>query len=377
MLQLYATDKEIYDLIMASSRRLSTNALVELLQDRRIFVGVNERSRLADILATLPHDFHDVAGLVQKGEISRRSERTTAIQIPGHLSLADLRDALKSYGEDVGTLEAVHTQTATAHRLRVHIEYDEIEYSRTSLIQKQRRSSDFDFHIDQDRVTVRFPAGERAREIVNRITDQLSSTKKETFTPEEISVAHLTTASKRSDFFLKLMHGVAGFDFATVTDVRVGRFSEHIEHQDDEDATTAIGGRPDELISFIQSVTMRGENLVVTPEFQRLMEGGFFITALTWDADRRSEPRDLMRFDVSFEDGVAGTGLRYALRYKTRRSSGVLTTTFQPVPDIDRPRLFSAIESAARNVLAAMKTRPSAKPSAEAQYNEPADEVHP
>lgn len=329
------------------------------------------------MLATLPHDFHDVAGLVEKGEISRRSERTTAIQIPGNLSLADLRDALKSYGEDVGILEEVHTQTATTHRLRVNIEYDEIEYSRTSLIQRQRRSSDFDFHIGQNIVTVRFPAGERAREIVNRITEKLSSTKKETFTPEEISVAHLTTASERSNFFLKLMHGIKGFNFSTVSDVRVGRFSEseRPEHLADEEANPAIGGRPDELISYIQSVTMRGENVVLTPEFQRLMEGGFFITALTWDADRDGEPNDLVRFDVSFEDGVAGTGLRYALRHRTRRSNGVLTSTFQPVPDIDRPGLFSAIEAAARNVLAVLVKAPSAQPSADAQLDEPADEV--
>ena len=226
---------------------------------------------------------------------------------------------------------------------------------------------------------MRFPAGERAREIVNRITEKLSSTKKETFTPEEISVAHLTTASERSNFFLKLMHGITGFNFSTVSDVRVGRFSEaeRPEHLDDEDVNPAIGGRPDELISYIQSVTMRGENVVLTPEFQRLMEGGFFITALTWDADRDGEPNDLMRFDVSFEDGVAGTGLRYALRHRTRRSSGVLTSTFQPVPDIDRPSLFSAIEGAARNVLAVVAQAPSAQPSVEAQLNEPADEVAP
>ncbi|MFG1362375.1 hypothetical protein [Xanthobacter versatilis] len=376
MAQLFATDKEIYDLIMASSRRLSANALVELLQDRRIFIGADGRSKLADMLATLPHDYHDVVGLVAKGEMARRAERTTSVRIPGSISLADLRAALASYVTDVAGREEVHTQSATAHRLMVHIEYDEVEYSRTSLIQKQRKSSDFDFHIDENLVTVRFPASEKAREIISQVTSKLSELKRQNYIPEGITVSHITTPAGRSDFFLKLMRSIEGFRFLTVTDVRVGRFSEGggVDALDGEEATDqSIGGRSEQLISYIQSVSMRGENLVMTQEFQRLMAGGFFVTALTWDADRIGEPRDLMRFDVSFEEGVAGTGLRYALRHKTRRDNGNLVATFHPVPDIHRPGLFGAIESAARRVLLEMEAQRAPRSESDRAERDPAD----
>ncbi|MFG1205545.1 hypothetical protein [Xanthobacter flavus] len=366
MAQLFANDKEIYDLIMASSRRMSSGVLVELLQDRRIFVGMDGRSKLADMLATLPHDHHDVAGLVSKGEVARRAERTTSVRIPGALTLQDLRSALSQYIKDVAGGEELSVQSAVEDRLLVSVEYDEVEYSRTSLIQKQRRSSDFEFVIEDEFVTVRFPSNEKAREIVDSVTSKLSTIKNHTYSHEQITVSHIGDPAGRSRFFLSLMNRVEGFRLLHVTDVRVGRFSEVDDvsgADDDAEVEAVIGGRSEQLISYIRSVSIRGANLVLTPEFKRLMDGGFFITALTWEAERAAEPRDLVRFDVSFEDGVAGTGLRYALRHKGRRENGNLSSTFHPVPEMQRSGLYRAIEIAARFVLQEIDTERSRSPS--------------
>lgn len=350
--QLFATDREIYDLIMSSPKRMSEGVILELISDRRIFASFSEsRKDLAGFIASLQHDYYDVAGLIQKGEHGRRGERTTSIEIDTELTGAEVKDAVASYQKEVGTVENIVMAPNAGARMRVNVEYEEIDYSRTRLIQRQRRQADIEFTVADGKTLIRFPATEKAREVVESLKDAVESSRKSTFAKEEISLGSLNSPALRNDFFMSLIRSFNGYRLRYVSDAKVARWEDKDTDSEAQAGEEEKNESTRDIVSVVNSVTMRGVNIVLTPEYRRLLEQGFFLTAITWRAEQESSPRDLVQFEVIFDDGVAGTGFRYSVRHAPLRSSGRHATTFQAVQDTRRPALFQLIEDGARSVL--------------------------
>ena len=92
---LSANDNDIYDLLISGKQRLTASVLRELARDRGIFYSPEDsREELADKLSLLPHDFHDIASIVQKREPPHRREKTTFIRLNSQLSVDEMKDAV-------------------------------------------------------------------------------------------------------------------------------------------------------------------------------------------------------------------------------------------------------------------------------------------
>jgi len=139
---LFATDKELYDLLASSRQRMTERALLNLARDRRIFISHKaEREAIVDYLSCLPHDLQDVEGLIDEAEVGRRGEKTTFVEVAGDVSTEDIKAAIDQYVDEVGASEEITVPPFNMKSLGATIEYNEFDYSRTRLLQRIERKA--------------------------------------------------------------------------------------------------------------------------------------------------------------------------------------------------------------------------------------------
>lgn len=349
-LHLFATDKDLFDLLIAPRQKITERIMLELARDRRIFCSPRAtRHELADYISSLPHDFNDVAGLIEKGEASTRNERTTFVTVEAAgLTEVDIRAALNAYKISVGTSERVTAPPAGAGVVFANIEYTEFDYSRTHLLQRQNKSAAIEFRLEDGRVRIRLPSTERAQEIVAAIVTEIERNKRSTFARSGISVSHLKP-ELRSRFFLDLMRRMDGYRADTVTRLKVASLNS--SETEDADAEELIEGASAEMLHLVKNVALSGQNLLASPQYRQLTESGFFITSMTWRASQKAEPFDKIQFDISFEDGEAGTGFRYLVRIAQKSTRDTYPQNFRLPSDGRKKELFQTIEQTAHKTL--------------------------
>ncbi|WP_334545043.1 hypothetical protein [Rhizobium leguminosarum] len=355
-LRLFATDKDLFDLLVAPRQRITERIMLELARDRRIFCSAQmTRHELADYISSLPHDFQDVAGLIEKGEAGTRNERTTFVTVESNdVVEADIRAALTSYKASVGASERVTMPPSGAGVVFANVEYSDFDYSRTHLLQRQNRNAAVEFRVEDGRVRIRLPSTERAQEIVAAVVTELERNKRATFTRNEISVSHLIP-ELRSRFFLFLMGRMSEYKADTVTRLKVASSNSTDEIADSEGGDDGVDAASAEMLHLVENVALSGENLLASPQYRQLAESGFFITSMTWRASQQVAPYDKVQFDISFEDGKEGIGFRYLARVAPRSSRDTYPQSFRLPTEARKKELFETIEAAAHAALAAMQ----------------------
>jgi len=353
--QYCATDKEIHDLLMSGKQKLTESVFHELARDRGIFYSPKtNRDGLIDRLALLPHDFHDIAGVIERRDHAKRGEKTTSVTLNIDLSIDEIKEIIQAYQVEVQKSEKIRSHQKGTDEVVMNVEYDEFDYSRTRLIQRQRKDAKIEFQSKDGITTIRMPATEKAKAVVANLRDKLESQKKISIPAQEIELIGLGTSEERTSFFTLLIANIPGYSLQTVTNLKVASGfsaqddqSTDIDEDDDETAKH-------EMLAVVHSVAIHGENLVASKQYQQLQKGGFFITAITWRSKQQQSPHDLIQFDASFDDGVAGTGFKYGVRYASLMQNGEYSKNFKAVEEFSKPALFELIEKTARGILATL-----------------------
>jgi len=346
--KFFASDKEIHDVLASSKRRMTHGQLLELARDRGIFISEEaSREDLVDYLATLPHDFFDVEGLLEQAGPSKRAERTTFIEFSGDVTSEDIADALLEYQEDFESHEDTTIHPPRPHAVTANVKYSEFDYSRTALLQRHEKDADLEFRIEEKRVTVRMPATDKGHEIVAAIIERIERKKKTVFQRDEISVADLSVEN-RTIFFMNLMRGIGNHRVEMVVNIKVsaGGAAQDLDEGDEEGEDAR-----EELLGVVRSVALSGENLLASPHYQQLRDGGFFVTSMTWRAIQEAVPNDKISFEVSFDNQEEGTGFKYLVRYAQQKSDGDYSVNYKAVPPARKKELCGLIENAARKAL--------------------------
>lgn len=350
--QYYATDKEIYDLLMSGKQKLTESVLLELARDRGIFYSSRDtRSELVEAIAALPHDYLDVVGVIERRDHAKRGEKTTSVTLGVELSIDEIKSVALGYKEETPVSEKVTAQQRGSSGYSMNVEYDEYDYSRTRLIQRQRKEASIEF-VTKDGVTViRMPATEKARLVVDRLVEKVEEIRKSAVPAQEISLVGVDDPEDRTYFFTSLISGIPGYDLDTVINIKVasGTSDDDQDGEIDEEENEEV---KQEMLAVVHSVSMQGSNLVASTQYQQLKQGGFYITSITWRAKEAVSPYDMIQFDASFENGTEGTGFKYGVRRSSRLRSGEYAKQFRAVDDGDRAQLFELLESAARSILA-------------------------
>lgn len=354
---LSANDNDIYDLLLSGKQRLTESVLHELARDRGIFKSVHDsRESLADYLSLLPHDYHDVMGIVQKREPSHRRERTTSVRLNSELTLEELRIAADEYAKMAGITEKVTHRPKGTKGFALNVEYDEFNHSRTRLLQKERHQAGIEFIVENGQTVIRLPATSKANSIITALKENIEQKRKGTITEDIIQLNGLTTPASRSKFFTRLISTLEGFKLKNVMNLKVSSLgSESGENEnndfDIDDEESSDGVRTEMFAAVVHSMALSGQNLVQSQEYKDITKRGFFITSITWRSEQSSDPLDVIQFEAGFEDKKNGTGFRYSIQGAFRSYKGIHRKTIAPVSDFEKERFFSLLESTARKVL--------------------------
>jgi hypothetical protein len=350
---LSANDNDIYDLLISGKQRLTASVLRELARDRGIFYSPEDsREELADRISLLPHDFHDVAGIVQKREPPHRREKTTFIRFGSQLSIEEMRDAAAAYAEKSGCSESITHRPRGVTGYSVNVAYEEFNHTRTRLLQRERHEAGIDFLVENGQTVVRLPATDKAKRVVAAIKETVEQKRKEKIDEETIELTGLTTPALRSRFFTRLISTLSGYKLKNVMNLKVSSLqsksnddSFDLEEDSEDDAAKEM------FAAVVHSMALSGQNLVQSQEYKDLTARGFFITAITWRSEYERDPNDIVQFDAGFEDRRTGTGFKYQVQGAFRAHRGTHRKSIVHVTDIEKAKLFSLLEGTARKVL--------------------------
>lgn len=353
--QFFATDKDIFDLLASAKQKLTESVLREIARDRGVFFSPNDtRDDLANALSLLPFTLYELLDLMDRRESPRRNEKTTTVTLDAQIDAEDIKAAIKGYQDEVGSTEKVDSHLKGADEVILNVEYDEIDYSRTRLIQRQRHDATIKFVQQDGKTVVRLPASEKSQRIVENLTHRIESHRKATVPREIIELDPDFDADERSTFFTRLMSELPGYALKGVTNLRISPSKRSAVDSDDDsddfdDDEREIASR--EMLVIVKSMALTGENLIASEEYQSLRKRGFYITSITWRADQTSIPYDAPLLHAEFADGEAGTGFKYSVKGIYRFQEGIYTKTVRPADDTEREKLYSLLEATSRKVL--------------------------
>ncbi|MFK7307337.1 hypothetical protein [Acinetobacter baumannii] len=355
--QLCATDHDIFSLLTSGKQRLTDNTLNELAKDRGIFFSPkSSRSDLIEEISIWTHDYYDIVGLIEKRDYKKRNEKMTSVILPIELSVDEMKGIVKEYKEDGSNKDKVTSHQKGNDAVVINTEYDEYDYSKTRLIQRQRKDASIHIESKDGQTIIRLPASEKAINIVETLKDKVEAFKKTVVPLKKIEVDNLLSPEERNSFFLKLISDIDGFDLLTVTNLKVDRFEDGDLSEEDDEDDLAI---KQSMIGVVESAVFSGQNLVASEQYVQLINDGFFITSITWRAQQKKDPFHLVQFETSFENGKLGTGFKYSAKYSTRiANSTEYTKHFKPSEGDLKFALLSLIEASARKALDELSSTP-------------------
>lgn len=364
--QFYATDKDIFDLLACAKQKLTEGVLREIARDRGIFLSPHDtRDELVEAVSQLPFTLNELLDLMDRRETSRRSDNTTSITLDADISIDELKDAVTQYKDGVGATEKVDSHQKGDAGLVLNVEYDDMDYSRTRLIQRQRHDATIEFAKQDGKIIVRLPASEKSKRIVENLTSRIEGRRRASITRQAIELDQDFTADERTTFFTRLISELPDHKLHGVTSLKIApsiRADGDIDATDlDEDEHAEAS---QEMLTIVRSMVLNGENLISSKEYQALRKRGFFITSISWKARRTAVPYDVAHLHAEFEDGDAGKGFKYSVKGAYRFQQGSYTKTIRPVNEDERKIFYVLMEETARKVLLDMQAKRSVSPPA-------------
>ncbi len=378
-----ATDKEIFDVLMSSKQRVNETVMHGLSRDRGIFYGLAApREWLADRISLLPHDSLDLNSIMDKRSTKPRAEKLTCVTLSASLSMDDIKEAVKQYTEVSATDELVRASQSGADRLVVDVDYTEIDYGKTRLIQRRKKEAAIEFIVKGDATVVRFPANDRAKTIMQSIKTRLESNRKEDIAAAEITLDGLHTAEYRTRFFIELITKLDGYKLDNVTSIRVDSGipdpvetlsasddtsldasidddeADDLQLEDDQSAELA----KEEILHLVRNIAMKGNSLLSSSEYMDLRKKGFYLSSVIWRS-KIVGAQTIVEFEAGFEYPELGRGFKYAARGAYHGGKNGPTKTLRPIPETQRQELLSLLEKAAHSALNTLQKEVGAEAS--------------
>lgn len=352
-----ATDNEIYEVLMSSKQKLTDAVLLELAKDRGILYSPKDsRETLVEKIALLPHDYDDLAIILEQREHGGRVEKITSATLNAKLSVADIKEVCREYKEQATGDEKVLTHPEGSDRFVVQVQYSEIDYSKTRLIQRKPKEADIEFIVDDEKTIVRMPANAKAMEVFQDLKNRLENHTKDKLPTVLIELSEFDSAAQRTNFFTVLISSLPGFKLDNVTSVKVEPINTDVDEDaldldDDQDQEQA----KEEALALVRKAALAGESLLASDEYQALQKKGFFITSIIWRAKQTATPYSIVEFEAAFEDPHAGKGFKYSVRGALNFTQGEYTRTLRPITNDDKQRFLTLIEQTAARVISNLR----------------------
>ena len=347
----YATDKDIYDLLTSSRKKIPDHVIVEILRESKIIVSRDEsRETLIDYFSTILHDYFSREYLLEQTERGSRAEKITNAELEVAISKEELRRALVAVqSKRTQSNRESHTILANAENsFKLSVDYQEMDLGRTRLAQHREKEAEIDIEFNANSLIIRRPANAIGEDIAKELIKEIESLKNEKIKENRISLAGITDPEKRTKFFLKLIKDLPSFDLDDVTALYTNRFDETTDYLDDEEVEED-NKVSDELLSDVRRAMLSGSGLILSPEFKRLSDSGFFISKIHWISKQKATLGPKVEFEASLGNPSEGTDFRYNVRgiYKAK-PDGTFTKTRLPIDETQKKEHLRMLERTAK-----------------------------
>ncbi len=354
-----ATDKEVYDVLMSAKQMINSAVVMELAKDRGIFYSSKDtRETLVHYLSLLTHDFHDLNIILDQREHAGRAEKVTSITLNAALTVEEIKEVAKEYIAESPSDEKVTSHQKGTDQYVVNVNYSEIDYGKTRLVQRTLKEAKIEFHVEGDKTIIRMPANAKSKEIVGNLKNRLDAKANAHIQAELIEISEFSTAAQKTQFFTLLITTLKGFKLDNVTSVKVEPLKKEpedgeIELEDDQNEEEA----KQEALALVKNVALRGESLLASEEYQSLQKKGFFITSIIWRSKQTSLPYPIVEFEAAFEEPEAGKGFKYSIRGALNfiEADVAYTKTLRPIEADEKQKLLSIVEQTASTVIAKIR----------------------
>jgi len=364
----YASYRDIYDALISSRLRVSTDFMHEFLRARGIVLS-NQASReeLVDAIATYAYESADLDELCDQLEVHSKADRVTHVALSKPITPDVVKAALHAVNTArEGRREIVDFKRGEGGRLEVSVDYYELDEGRTLLRQQRPKHGKIEFMSTASGMRVRYPGAERVSEVAMALLQQIDGA-----VPDiKRRTIDLGAFSKlqRTRFFQLLIQKLEGYKQSDVRKVNVNQeiyepvfASDEEEHEgsaddgdDDEAEEPTTPGKREvekEVKSFLKRATLDGSGILHASELRRFLESGFFISRIVWEAQPRSrkDGKPKAELEALLERPAEGLGFKYTVRgvYSRRRDKRFATTKRKP-KDTEREELLDTLEVAAQ-----------------------------
>lgn len=372
----FADDKDVYDLLLSSRRQLSSLRLAQILRRIGILLSPGaDREGLIRQLTLVPLGWQQLTRVLELTDTGDRAEKFTGSTLGVSISTEHLAAAIQKVKQErVQHRDEVLDVSIQGDVARITVVYSEVDTTQTRLCQKVRRELSIEIEKDGESLLLRHQAQPRAQEIIDQLREVLA---KDDELPEqrEVELSGVTSPERRTEFFLRLIKSVDGFEFNDVHAVRVHRLSEAKESEtledDESDEEEAEDVRTSELKVLVRKAALEGERILDTPQYKQLLEAGFFVHKLGWSA-RQAAPEGMkVGFEAEFGSPEEGRGFRYRVsKVWERGRSGDFKKTPRSATSSEVRDYGKAIEAAAQESMVSLADSNAAAPAKETKSGE-------
>lgn len=352
----FATDKDFFDALMSSPQQFSEASLRDIGRGRGIFYSEREeRPALAESISLLTFGHGDVSAIVAEFERAGRGEKSSSMRIRATLT----RDEIKSITEEFVRASAEDGERSTTYLkgdsgCAIDVKYNELDLSRTTLRQIQRKDAHIEVRMSGDETVIMYPSTTKGASIAQSISKRVNVLRSTVIETEEIDFSGFNDPKAKTEFFYRLVTTLPGFKMEDVTSVRVESAQRDTlvpsseltsAGGDDDDETEA--DESEQMLGVVKAVALQGESLLSSREYQSLQRRGFFISKIQWSAKRQTSPFQIVEFDASFSDPMVGHGLKYSVRGWSTQKNGIYTKGFNQIPPTEKQELTQLLEERA------------------------------
>lgn len=353
----YADDKDISDIL--DTQKFNLKKLLSLALRRGIiFSSELPRETVRDQLSRMPFSWRQLKELLDAIETPDTQEKETSCRYLSTASPEELQKALSDVREIRGeTADESYVIRKSDNTTVVRVIYREVDSSTTRVMQRVHKEMEIHIHQTENGFDFRYPANGRAQEVIEKITNLLPlPIGHEKPKPQVIELSGVIDPAMRTEFFIRLMDGMAGFKRRDVIDLKLNRIPNNLD--DDDDENDGNEEKEKEVRGMVKRLTLAGEALLSSPEFSRLRDDGFFISRTVWEALEISGEGRIFEIEALFRNPEAGTSFCYLVRgVHNRDEFGDLQITKRAISMQEKTRIYQIIEAAAHAAIIAIRAK--------------------
>ena len=357
------TDKAISDAL--SQSKISSSELSELFLSRGILISrTTERKELARYFSRFYHDYYDHQTIAAQLGVHARKERVTSKIIHQEINPDDILKSANLLKKEIESHDDYCSVRKIDNTIYINIKYLTTDYTKSDFRQVLNEEATLELECENGKITIRRPDNDQLKEYETSLLKKIE-TNVNSLLPEapslkisEVTLINLPSAVTRTNFFIKLLKELDGYDFDDVTDAYVYHPKPSSITTLDEDGDG--DGDDIEIGVHISKASLKGEGVLKSEELRQLYERGFYICKIRWRIKEKSYDHDIYELEAQFNNQEECSGFSYVTkgvkRYKDR---GEHTKNFVPLTKSEDLKLCRLIEHAAYSIINNPTTIPS------------------